>query len=435
MKSETNKKLWAIHNWVGLYVGLVIAILSVTGAFAVFIPEIDKLVHPDLLTVQPKAEKVSLDSTFLSLQHAYPDYTFNSLELPQEENETWLFSFAKPSEAGGSERVQIPVNPYDGKELGEQNIPNSLAFFMRQLHVRLYVSSYGRQIVGLAGIALLISTITGFLIYGNFMKRQMFATIRRGKNLRIATADWHKAVGVSSLLFNFMIAGTGAWLGLQPVIMDWLDMRPPNTYQVESKPFSVEVDKALPLSFEKVLQRVNSEFPELAAERISPSKDGSGTITVVGNIPGTVYERESSKLVLSKEHYLLKYKFDPRAASTGDQFYYIQEPLHFGDFGGLLLKFIYFVFGLTASALSITGFYIFLKRKESKRLKKGGKSTAKIMVKYIAVVALSIILICILSLNISYSFAATVVNATVYILLLFLLLRLIYQKLLKNEKT
>ena len=41
------KKMWSIHNWVGLYAGVVIAILSITGVVALFKTEIDEFVNSD----------------------------------------------------------------------------------------------------------------------------------------------------------------------------------------------------------------------------------------------------------------------------------------------------------------------------------------------------------------------------------------------------
>ena len=44
VKGSDKQLLWRIHHWAGLYAGILIGILSLTGALAVFIPEIDALI-------------------------------------------------------------------------------------------------------------------------------------------------------------------------------------------------------------------------------------------------------------------------------------------------------------------------------------------------------------------------------------------------------
>src|SRR5207249_11033363 len=95
----------------------------------------------------------------------------------------------------------------------------NFANVLRQLHLRFYFFGFwGRVVVGAFGVILLISTITGLLIYWRFM-RGVFAQglrfwqIRKGPQL--STSDLHKLVGIGALVFNLVIAFTGAFLGLE----------------------------------------------------------------------------------------------------------------------------------------------------------------------------------------------------------------------------
>ena len=40
------------------------------------------------------------------------------------------------------------------------------------------------------------------------------------------------------------------------------------------------------------------------------------------------------------------------------------EPLHFGDFGGLTLKWLYFILGLSPALLSLTGTWLWIERQQ-----------------------------------------------------------------------
>lgn len=365
MKTAGNKKLWAIHSWVGLYFGIIIAILSVSGAAALFKDEFDHLLNPRLHYVTERGPHVSLTATAQRLQAANPDYNFQVINLPQRPDGTWELMFYKNQKGAlDTENKQIHVNPYTGEVLGERDYYKSFAFFLRNLHVRLYESNWGRQIVGLAGIALFIISLTGLLIYGSFMKKQAFAAIRT-KNIRVFVADWHKLIGIVALAFNLMIAGTGAWLGLQPKLMKWVGMKTPNEVALPT-PFTKEADQALPVDYNQALRVAQGAFPDLVPASISSSTSGEGIVEISGDIRGQVVEKHVNKLMLDKVTGREVARYDVRQGSLGGKFYFLQEALHFGDFGGLLLKLLYCLFALTSGILSITGFVIYLKRNEKK---------------------------------------------------------------------
>jgi uncharacterized iron-regulated membrane protein len=364
-RKENNKKLWAIHSWVGLYAGIVIAVLSITGAAAVFIPEIDVLLNREMLEVKPEEKKASLNAIMQKVKAKYPALELNAIELPASPEQVYVFKLFNP-EAGKyeSRSLDVQVNPYTGEITGTRDYNRSFAFFLRHLHVRLYENYWGRQVVGLFGIALVISTITGLLIYGNFMKKQFFGSFRSGRGIRIASADWHKFVGVAALLFNLIIAITGAWLGLQPKVMSWTGMKSPNHYVAPEKPITQDEDKTFLIDYDALLHKAQQAYPEMLPLYVTHSDNGTRQVEIYGNIAGQVYERQTQKLVLDKQTHEVKFLYDVRKQDIGDKLYYVQEALHFGDFGGLFLKILYCLFGLTSGALSITGYIIYLKRKE-----------------------------------------------------------------------
>src|SRR5690606_23581091 len=130
------------------------------------------------------------------------------------------------------------------------------------IHVRLYEGYWGRQLVGIGGLALAIVAITGLVIYGDFMKKQTWPNIRKKVNLRIVMADWHKLLGISALAFNLVIALTGAWLGLQPQLMRWFNITTPNTYKAPAI-ITPEADKQTAIDWKEALAVAKKEFPAL----------------------------------------------------------------------------------------------------------------------------------------------------------------------------
>src|SRR5689334_22620287 len=91
-KAKRNDKqlLWRIHHWAGLYAGIVIGMLSLTGALAVFIPEIDALILKHRYHARSSAE-ITGDPQFGkavdSLTNQFPEYNSLAIHLPEESDQ------------------------------------------------------------------------------------------------------------------------------------------------------------------------------------------------------------------------------------------------------------------------------------------------------------------------------------------------------------
>lgn len=425
MPRSISEKMWSIHNWIGLYAGVVIAVLSITGVVALFKVEIDEAFNSRLFKVTPEDNYVQITPIIDSLKQVYGAKNLTSISVPKTSEGSWNTSFFVRKSITDFHHWQIFINPYTGKILGTRDINQSLAFFIRSIHVRLYESIFGRQIVGLAGLALLFSTISGFWIYGRYMKTQFFGVIRT-KNLRIEMADYHKLIGVATLVFNIIIAITGAWLGLQSYLQPLLMDSRPGTFKVAEKPLSKEEDIRYNVNYQEILAKTKEHFPELIPYSISPSLDGSRTITIRGAVPRTAYERHSFKITFDKKDLKELHRFDIREASMGAKLFYIQESLHFGDFGGFIMKILYSFFGITSGFLSLSGFIIYLKRTERKRSEKPDFVELKpLLLRWTYGILSVTVILGILHVIFGVLVPTMIVTLTLYGSLLFLLIRAI----------
>ena len=432
-KNKDHKLLWRIHHWAGLYTGIIIGILCFTGAIAVFIPEIDSMIQRNYYSVssEPSAsgDLPKINNAIAETKKQYPKMSGLLIDMPQKPGEVATFSFLVKGKKKSDNKFHfLFIDPVKDKILGSRDRQNSLANYLRQMHVRLYEGFWGRQLVGLGGIAFVVVTVTGFLIYGNFMKKQEYPKIRK-KNTRILMADWHKILGITALAFNFVIACSGAWLGLQPKLMQWFDIKAPNDYEA-TKVIDPKDDAEITVDWDKVFKSVKKEFPELIPGYIRASADGTATIEVHGSIAGQVYEKNINTLVLAKNNYAPVFKYDLRNASFRDKFYSVQEALHFGDFGGLGLKIIYAILGLISAFLSISGFVVYLCRTDKKE--KRPISPLKTTFIYTMVILLVLISIALISMFIGYRQAATVaayiINGGLIIFLLYSIWKYVFDK-------
>jgi uncharacterized iron-regulated membrane protein len=441
-----NKKLWAVHSWLGLYTGIFIAFLSITGSLVVFKDEIDVLLNQDLFKVNPQGQRLAYntlfkkakehitqkDSTLQIAQFCFPQKKEDALLVIAYQEEIKNKQKGKEKKENLIEKVinaqtyHLFINPYTGEVLGDRNYYKSLAFYLRNIHVRFYDGVIGRQATGIFGIALVISTILGFVIYGNFMKEAVFASIRT-KNFRQLFADWHKFIGVLTLVFNLMIGVTGAWLGMQSNYMKWFGIKDPSVKKFD-KVIKAEEDLKMDFDIDKALQRTESEFPTLIPKYLSYSDNGERTVSIAGDVAGKAYEIERHKIVFDKLTLASKFKFDIHQAGTGAKLYMVQEALHFGNFGGFWLKFLYVFFGLTSGFLSVTGFYIYIKR----NAKYFSKPAEVIISIYAGIIGLVYILILLAHFAVGTGLTSLVFQALLYLFFIILLLRFLFLKIRKN---
>ncbi|WP_339877075.1 PepSY-associated TM helix domain-containing protein [uncultured Algoriphagus sp.] len=432
MAAKKSKNLiWKVHLWIGLYVGIVIAALSITGAVAVFIPEIDALLERKYELTETGDSYVPMNGVITQVQLENPGFRVLGAMPPAKATDPLILDIFKDAGAKDSQRVQVFINPYTGAILGQKSHTDSLSNYLRQIHVRLMDAWWGRQIVGLAGIGLFILCITGLLIYGQFMKNQIFGAIRT-KNLRILMADWHKLVGMVALLFNLMIAGTGAWLGLQPILIKAFDIAAPNAFVRTEKTSTPEIDIDQEYDYWKALEVAKAQIPEFTITQVIPSKNGTNTIEVKGDAGHLPFEPHISKVVLDKTSLAVLDVYDIRKQAFSDKFYYMQEGLHFGRFGGIFLKIAYALLAITSGVLSITGFFIYLLRKK-KTAEEKDQVKKTIFIYSISTIAI-IIGLALITVFIGYAYATMLMTPAVYIFLVCFISYSLFQYW-KKEKT
>lgn len=371
LKAKTARQLFAVHRWTGLLTGIVILFLSITGAGLVFITEIDRALHSSFMVSKGSGPVIEPDSAVKSIKLAFPKANVNNLQLPRDEHGVYLATTNRMT-LNGETFNEVGVDAHTGAVLGKRDHSKSLAFVLRQMHLRFFYFGWkGRVVVGVFGILLLLSTITGVFIYSRFIKAlPKWYSIRRERGFQISTSDWHKLIGITALAFNIVIAFTGMVLGLENLAR-------------YSKPVSQAIHPTAP--------KGSVPQPPGQATLISAS---SAIAVARSAIPG--FEPTQVNLATKKRHYMVLGNLEGRKrmegasevgvdAVTGKPYfvsnaktarlitraYYWMDPLHFGYWGGVVSQVLYVFFGLTTGFLSVTGFivwYMKVRRKPRARV-------------------------------------------------------------------
>ncbi|MFO2465974.1 PepSY domain-containing protein [Pseudomonas sp. 15FMM2] len=361
-KTLTQAMSW-LHTWSGLIFGWLLFAIFLTGTVAVFDKEIDGWMRPEIPASnlsQSAAAQQALD--YLSREH--PQARTWNIGLPGERSDTLSVSAGEQRRGGGK-----PLDPQTGELLQVRETAGGGFFF--RFHFTLNLPrNLGIWIVGLAAMAMLVALLSGIVIHKKFFKE--FFTFRPAKGQR-SWLDAHNATAVLVLPFHLMITYTGLvifYLIYMPAAVDALfdgerenlgrALRgAPAEHQVRgerNKP--AEPSQPAPLT---------ALGPLLAeAERLMGPVAGLS----IQN-PGRSDARIEARPVLGNRIELTKGQsmlFDgvsgevlrPPAVSRPSLLTQkVMAGLHFAQFGGYPMRWLYFVCGLASCAMLATGVVLF----------------------------------------------------------------------------
>jgi uncharacterized iron-regulated membrane protein len=264
----------------------------------------------------------------------------SAIEMSLERGADWYFAY---------------YNPYTGRLLGVRNADTYFLGWLLNLHYSLLAGTPGEYVVALLAVSLLLSTLTGLIVYRkHLLKVVLFRKPFMFTNWRTASSSLHRLVGVWSLVFNLGIAFTGFWM------LRHLFTNPPTEGKAET--FTAN----LPLSYpvDTYVQRARAALPGLVAYGVWLPHNSTESVLVFGRVAGShlLHNEYSSSVALHPATGRVVFVDDARQGSFSEQLDIIALPLHAGQYGGLLVKILYCLGGLTPALLSVTGGLLWLRR-------------------------------------------------------------------------
>ncbi len=363
---RTLNRLFVLHSWAGIVTGLLMFIVCFSGAVVVFKNEIDLWANPSLAQLPRSATPASLDAVLTQLQTRYPGATVETIALPDAVNPSY-FAFVRERGAPASTRTKVALRSDTGTVVGP--VDSQLGQYLRMLHVFLFFGP--RWIVGFLGVAMLVLIATGIVIHRKILA-ELF-TQRWGRSFRVVMSDLHKSAGIWGLFFHILIATTGAWMGLAPLFeRGYQYVAASSTEAAAAKPARKAVAGAAaePVrmqSLDALYATAQQAVPGLEARYVSMRRWGTNTAeaSFTGSLSGHL--ASTARVDIHAATGVPKKVHDPRTAGFWSLVNGLMEPLHFGDFGGLALKWLYFFLGMTPAFLSISGTLIWLDARQQRR--------------------------------------------------------------------
>ncbi|MDV3059433.1 PepSY-associated TM helix domain-containing protein, partial [Pseudomonas paracarnis] len=166
------------------------------------------------------AQPLSFDQVIAAIKHDEPKAIVQSIIRPDESHFALSVGLSYPD----GRSVEVYANPYTG---AIQGISPSFNFqqFTRALHGWWLVPftngySWGWYLVSALGLPLLVSLVTGLVVYKRFWKGFLRPTLRIRHGARIFWGDFHRLSGIWSIWFIAVISITGTWFLIEAVLGD-----------------------------------------------------------------------------------------------------------------------------------------------------------------------------------------------------------------------
>ncbi len=214
IKPPGARQLWlTVHLYLALILGFFFAVLGLTGSLSVVSEGLDDLLNPRLSVEPASGKKRSLDDLMAAVRRQHPDYRGPwTLELPRSPDEPLTAWFEKPLETRGQAYapLMVSVNPYTGVVLASRFWGETARTWLLDLHSQLQLGRFGAQLVGLLGLALMVSVLSGlYLWWPGVAGLRSVLSLRHTAGLKRFMFDLHRLLGLLGFLALLVLAGTG----------------------------------------------------------------------------------------------------------------------------------------------------------------------------------------------------------------------------------
>lgn len=366
---------YLLHLWIGLATGIIVFVVSITGAIYLFKDEISSTCQP-WKKVEVRNQPFLQPSKLIEIANTQSHQESPSaITIGEKDEAVWVDYF------GEKGQTTIYLNPYDGKIIHTSHLgTDEFDFYRFILNGHLYMwfpRTIGKPLVSYGVLLFFLTLLTGLVIWmpkhmTTHLLKKRLAFHRPFKWSRFVY-DLHNVLGIYMLLPIIVVSITGLIFGL-----DWFSH---GIYQLASGGKQMEA-YTLPPSDSLHIQSKTASIDLLQAKILKESPNavqyyyvlpadslGSYRVSVVHE-KGSYYKQDN----LFFDQYTLKelkgtgpYAGRYKDGTPADKLIHATLDLHEGIILGWIGKIIMLFAALTSASLPITGFLLWRRKKNQKK--------------------------------------------------------------------
>ncbi len=360
--------LW-LHRWCSLVATLPFLILCLTGTVLIFHEEIDAALGVVPANIADAGPQRPLQASIDNVLAAHPDERVASIGIDPKEHPGLLLLVTVPKAAHRFEDMKLRFTELATAQPTEHAVDptSTLTGFLLELHAHWFLGMPGELIGALIALLVLVSLLSGVVVYWPHVKKVAFGLLRRGRGPRLRQLDLHNTIGAVVLGWAFAVSLTGFLLGFGTLATGmwsysaFADLRGPQAgATVDARRPPVDADTAIAA----VAARMPAGWH--VASLIFPDTDYSTPhhYTALALGPSGLEER--------------LYRVGLVDASSGEvarlaempgymKAIVLSQPLHFGDYGGLPLKILWTLCTWLTLFITANGAWLWWDRRRARR--------------------------------------------------------------------
>jgi uncharacterized iron-regulated membrane protein len=362
LNAPTIKAWYLVHKWTSLICTAFLLMLCLTGLPLIFHHEIDYALgdHVEPPAMPADAPRASLDGMVAKAKAERPADAMQYVSTDEDKPDVWNVAMGKTADAWESSvfytfdaRTGEILDTWTPDDKGVMDV-------IFQLHYDLFAGLPGTLLLGFMGLLFVIALVSGTVVYGPFMRKLPFGTVRKERSPRTQWLDLHNLLGIAALLWLLVVGTTGVVNTLViPILGYWQNTE--------------LADMTAPYKDKPPLEDAGSVDEALAtAQGVAPDMSVS-FIAFPGNGFASphhymAYMRGQTPLTSKLLKPLLIDARTSAVVNTREMPWYVSalllsQPLHFGDYGGLPLKILWALLDILAIVVLGSGVYLWVKRR------------------------------------------------------------------------
>ncbi|HTQ65092.1 MAG TPA: PepSY-associated TM helix domain-containing protein [Puia sp.] len=374
-----NRKLFAIHSWLGLFLGFFYLLISISGALSVFRFELNSLIygHKTNIVNEPSKKRLSYDSIFSIARKEVPGMPYYVCGFEESyENAPAFYSavtHVRPRLFESSMQYKVNyLNPYTGELKLPTNSQgkNNVIDWIMGFHYSFAFGEGGELFVVLLDIALLISIITGFIFYRKYVLKALTFRVKiKFTNWRVASSGLHRVIGTWALLFNLFIFLSGLYIQRKFFTEKWWDKYTHTENGEHHHTDKISYPSSL-VSLDSLKTIAMAKAPNMHFLSFSIDCGHGGGISALGIKQESIFQAYDNIALVnfdSAGNYVNTYYRPWKEYSAADKFNDINFSFfHTGWAFGTPGKILWCIMGFSPAFLSITGFLLWWRKKKWK---------------------------------------------------------------------
>lgn len=357
-----------LHRYVALSVGVVIAMMGLTGALLVFKGSLEERLYPERNVTRPAGANPSYEAVLRAARIAVPAADSYVINVPADPSRAWNVH------AEGPEARRLFIDPYSGKLISNKGESALALDWVAELHVHLLAGDTGKSIVGAFGGVLVFLAVTGVILWWprkwKNALRVRWSSTRLGLNY-----DLHKVAGAMFALFLLVSAVTGIALAYSAAVgrlvgsLSGTPMPPPP--QLASR--DPAQSRRAPL--DDVVKAAIEALPAARLKRVIVPNAETAVLARL-QAPGDHHPNGQNRVFVDPYDARVL-KVVPLAEAAGLRLFDWVYPLHIGRLFGAGHQVFQLLVGLTPAFMLMTGLVVWWSSRKARRRPPVGSPSAK----------------------------------------------------------